>query len=82
MEVERLADDVRQHCHIQLKNKPQINRKLLLYCKYRSKSNKVSKQLSVPLERWRPCIIVALHVPFRVYTVYILVLLHICIFCV
>jgi len=28
IEAERLADDVRQHCHIQLKNKPQINRKL------------------------------------------------------
>jgi hypothetical protein len=30
MNVERLTDDVRQHCHIQLKNKPQTDRKLLL----------------------------------------------------
>ena len=28
MEAEILADDVRQHCQIQLENKPQINRKL------------------------------------------------------
>jgi len=30
MKAERLADDVRQHCHIQLKNKRQTDRKLLL----------------------------------------------------
>jgi len=30
METERLADDVRQHCHIQFENKSQINRNVLL----------------------------------------------------
>ena len=30
MEAERLADDVRQHCHIQFENKSQINRNVLL----------------------------------------------------
>ena len=29
MNAKRLADDARQHCHIQLKNRPSINRKLL-----------------------------------------------------
>ena len=30
MEAERLAEDVKQHCHIQFENKSQINRNVLL----------------------------------------------------
>ena len=49
MEAERLADDVRQHCHIQLKNKTSDRQKVIIE-NVEAKWTKWGKQLVFPLD--------------------------------
>jgi hypothetical protein len=50
MEAKRTTDNERQHCHIHLTNKPQINRKVVI-ANLEANLTKRDKQLSFLLEK-------------------------------